>query len=95
MQHQSSGAARSIWPLALRASQAAAALGVSENQLRQWVSEGLVHRPYRVRKHVVLFDAVRLAEDWDRIKLQATSKDGAVNGTDKDTEINPWDAVLR
>ena len=37
-------------PLALRASQAAAMLGVSESQLRQWVVEGKVHKPYRLRK---------------------------------------------
>ena len=49
-----------MYPLALRASQAAAMLGISENQLRQWVMEGKVHKPYRVRKNVVLFDAVRL-----------------------------------
>jgi len=60
-----------IYPLALRSSQAAAMLGVSESQLRQWVAEGKVHRPYHVRKNVVLFDAVTLAADWDRMKAEA------------------------
>jgi len=60
-----------IYPLALRASQAAAMLGISESQLRQWVMEGKVHKPYRVRKNVVLFDAVTLASDWDRMKEEA------------------------
>ncbi len=60
-----------FFPLALRASQAAAMLGVSESQLRQWVIEGKVHKPYHVRKNVVLFDAVTLANDWDRMKDEA------------------------
>lgn len=38
-------------------------LGISESQLRQWVMEGKVHKPYRVRKNVVLFDGVTLASD--------------------------------
>ena len=46
-------------------------LGVSESQLRQWVIEGKVHKPYRLRKNVVLFDALTLASDWDRMKEEA------------------------
>jgi hypothetical protein len=42
-------------------------LGVSKSQLRQWVFEGRVHKPYRVRKNVVLFDALTLAGDWDNV----------------------------
>ncbi|MBC8049450.1 MAG: hypothetical protein H7X92_04790 [Chitinophagales bacterium] len=68
---------------------------MSESQLRQWVDEGLVHRPYRVRKHVVLFDAARLAEDWDKIKLQAISQDSRSDQRGSDFGDNPWDAVLR
>jgi hypothetical protein len=86
-----------VYPLALRASQAAAMLGVSESQLRQWVSEGKVHRPYRVRKNVVLFDAQTLAADWDRMKDEANAilpaKGGG--GPETDEEPNPWDDILR
>ena len=83
------------FPLALRASQAAAMLGISENQLRDWVDEGKVHKPYRVRKKIVLFDAAALANDWDRIKDELL----AVVRQDADFEEkegpNPWDEVIR
>jgi len=81
------------YPLALRASQAAAMLGVSESQLRQWVIEGKVHKPYRLRKNVVLFDALTLASDWDRMKEEAESP---ITASSMETEEghNPWD-VLR
>jgi len=85
-----------VYPLALRASQAAAMLGIGESQLRQWVMEGKVHRPYRVRKNVVLFDAVTLASDWDRMKEEAetlTSKTSFVEIEEQGE--NPWDNVLR
>ena len=82
-----------IYPLALRASQAAAMLGISESQLRQWVMEGKVHKPYRLRKNVVLFDAVTLASDWDRMKEEAESF--VVKGEPVDAEVaNPWDDLL-
>jgi hypothetical protein len=85
-----------VYPLALRASQAAAMLGVSESQLRQWVIEGKVHRPYRVRKNVVLFDAQTLAADWDRMKDEANATLPANGGTrETDEEPNPWDDILR
>jgi hypothetical protein len=82
------------YPLALRASQAAAMLGVSESQLRQWVMEGKVHKPYRLRKNVVLFDALTLASDWDRMKEEA---DGFVSRGElsESQEANPWDDILR
>jgi DNA-binding transcriptional MerR regulator len=83
-----------IHPLALRASQAAAMLGVSESQLRQWVIEGKVHRPYRVRKNVVLFDAQTLAADWDRIKDEADAAFPANGASDAKEEPNPWDDIL-
>ena len=83
-----------VYPLALRASQAAAMLGISESQLRQWVMEGKVHRPYRVRKNVVLFDAVTLASDWDRMKEEAETS-FLVNGvSEAQEESNPWDTIL-
>ncbi len=85
-----------IYPLALRASQAAAMLGISESQLRQWVIEGKVHRPYRLRKNVVLFDAVTLASDWDRMKEEAEA--GSILSAVVEIEEegpNPWDNVLR
>ncbi|MGO9172247.1 MAG: hypothetical protein ACLP7P_09810 [Rhodomicrobium sp.] len=85
-----------IYPLALRASQAAAMLGISESQLRQWVIEGKVHKPYRLRKNVVLFDAVTLASDWDRMKEEAeTSLMQSVVVEIEEEGPNPWDNVLR
>ena len=81
-------------PLALRAAQAAAMLGVSESQLRQWVIEGKVHRPYRLRKNVVLFDAVTLAADWDRMKEEAEASILVSDVTETDEGQNPWDRVL-
>ena len=84
-----------IYPLALRASQAAAMLGVSESQLRQWVFEGKVHKPYRVRKNVVLFDAVTLASDWDRMKEEADALIPAIEQGETEEACNPWDEVLR
>ncbi|MGB0085333.1 MAG: hypothetical protein WBP94_08190 [Rhodomicrobiaceae bacterium] len=83
-----------MYPLALRASQAAAMLGVSESQLRQWVIEGKVHRPYRLRKNVVLFDAVTLASDWDRMKEEAEALMPAIEPVAVDEPANPWDDVL-
>ena len=84
-----------IYPVALRAAQAAAMLGVSESQLRQWVIEGKVHRPYRVRKNVVLFDATTLAADWDRMKDEADALVPANGAHETDEEPNPWDNILR
>ncbi len=81
------------YPLALRASQAAAMLGVSESQLRQWVTEGKVHKPYRLRKNVVLFDALTLASDWDRMKEEAETSPLAVVGERSD-ESNPCDDLI-
>lgn len=83
------------YPLALRASQAAAMLGVSESQLRQWVIEGKVHKPYRVRKNVVLFDAVTLANDWDRMKDEAEIGLAPESSESKPADANPWDDLLR
>ena len=84
-----------IYPLTLRSSQAAAMLGVSESQLRLWVSEGKVHRPYRLRKNVVLFDAVRLAADWDRMKAEAEFPVQTMDMSEAEQEANPWDEALR
>jgi hypothetical protein len=84
-----------IYPLALRASQAAAMLGISESQLRQWVMEGKVHKPYRVRKNVVLFDAVTLESDWDRMKDEANASMPAIAPGEIEEAPNPWDDVLR
>ena len=91
MSHVREGA----YPLALRASQAAAMLGVSESQLRQWVVEGKVHKPYRLRKNVVLFDALTLASDWDRMKEDAEVAIPALAPVETEEERNPWDDVLR
>ncbi len=83
-----------IYPLALRSSQAAAMLGVSESQLRLWVSEGKVHRPYHVRKNVVLFDTVTLAADWDRMKVEAEVSVPPMAMNEAGQGTNPWDEVL-
>ncbi|KAI95778.1 hypothetical protein T281_03760 [Rhodomicrobium udaipurense JA643] len=65
---------------------------MSESQLRQWVSEGKVHRPYRLRKNVVLFDAATLATDWDRMKEEAEGS-FTLNPA-PEIERNPWDEAL-
>ena len=70
-------------------------LGVSESQLRQWVIEGKVHKPYRLRKNVVLFDALTLASDWDRMKEEAETMVSALAPAEIQEERNPWDDVLR
>jgi len=83
-----------IYPLALRASQAAAMLGISESQLRQWVIEGKVHRPYRLRKNVVLFDALTLAGDWDRMKEEVEASIPGAVLSDAEEGPNLWDTLL-
>ena len=70
-------------------------LGISESQLRQWVIEGKVHQPYRLRKNVVLFDAVTLASDWDRMKDEADASTSIVAAGEMEEGSNPWDEVLR
>ena len=70
-------------------------LGVSESQLRQWVIEGKVHKPYRVRRNVVLFDAMTLAGDWDRIKEEADASISMLGSEIPVEGTNPWDEVLR
>ena len=71
-------------------------LGVSESQLRQWVIDKKIHKPYRVHKNVVLFDAATLAADWDRIKEEAEAFLPPARETEKDGEetANPWDGIL-
>ena len=69
-------------------------LGVSESQLREWVIEGKVHKPYRLRKNVVLFDALTLASDWDRMKEEVELSIPALALTETEEKRNPWDDVL-
>ena len=74
-------------------------LGVSESQLRQWVIEGKVHKPYRLRKNVVLFDALTLASDWDRMKEEAEAVFPVLTvagqaASESGQESNPWDDIL-
>ena len=57
--------------------------------------EGKVHKPYRVRKNVVLFDAITLASDWDRMKDEAEALVPATAPGDLEEAPNPWDEVLR
>jgi predicted site-specific integrase-resolvase len=61
--------------IALRHKDAAIALGISESTLRTLVSEGKIHAPYRIKPHVVLFDAGRLRSDWEALKAAATNED--------------------
>jgi hypothetical protein len=70
-------------------------LGVSESQLRQWVVEGKVHKPYRLRKNVVLFDALTLANDWDRMKDEAQATVPESITVEPEEGSNPWDEALR
>ncbi len=84
-----------IFPLAVRAKRAAAMLDVSENTLREWVDEGKVHKPFTVRKRVVLYDAATLASDWERLKEEAEASDLAAGADETEEGPNPWDDVLR
>jgi hypothetical protein len=59
------------------------------------VIEGKVHKPYRLRKNVVLFDALPLASDWDRMKEEAEVAIPAFAPVEIEEERNPWDDVLR
>jgi hypothetical protein len=61
--------------LALRHKEAAACLGIGESALRQLVAEGKIHSPYRIKPHLVLFDAARLTSDWEALKIEATEED--------------------
>jgi hypothetical protein len=49
-----------------------------------------VHRPYRVRPYIVLFDTIELAQNWERIKGAAAERQapGAVS------QCDPWDEVM-
>ena len=59
------------------------------------MSEGKVHPPYRLRKNVVLFDAVTLAADWDRMKAEAELWLAALDASEAEQGTNPWDEALR
>jgi hypothetical protein len=83
-----------VFQLALRASQAAAVLGISETHLRQLVSEGKVHKPFRLGRNLVLFDAACLESDWDRMKEEAQALIPAITVGEAEQRSNPWDDVL-
>jgi hypothetical protein len=59
------------------------------------VVEGKVHKPYRLRKNVVLFDALTLANDWDRMKDEAQAAVPESLNVEPEEESNPWDEALR
>jgi hypothetical protein len=80
---------RHVAPLAVRHRDAATMLGISEAELRNWVKEGRVHRPYTVKGNVVLFDVARLQDDWERLKRNTAATDA-----EEDDGENPWDVVL-
>lgn len=73
-----------IQPLAVRAPQAAAMLGISESKLRALVAEGRVRPPIEIDR-VRLFDVETLRHDWQALRDAALADDGP----------NPWDDVLR
>jgi excisionase family DNA binding protein len=72
-------------PLALRAADAAARLGVSLATLRTWVAEGRIRSPYTVGPRIHLFDYQQLLEDWELMKAEASVT----------SSPNPWDEVGR
>jgi hypothetical protein len=45
--------------------------------------------------NVVLFDAVTLASDWDRMKGEAEAPMQAIAPSETAEAPNPWDDVLR
>lgn len=89
-QTATNAARRVFFPLALRYRDAAASLGVSPSELRAMVDEGLIHRPYLLKKRVVLFDAAQLADDWDRIKSNVRPEENAV----EDEGRSIWDKLI-
>jgi len=71
-----------VQPLAVRAPQAAAMLGISESKLRALVAEGRVRPPIEIDR-VRLFDVDQLRADW------ASLRDAALT----ETGPNPWDDI--
>jgi hypothetical protein len=71
-----------IEPLAVRAPEAAAMLGISESKLRGLVADGRVRPPIEIDR-VRLFDVEQLRADWGSLRDAALAYDGA----------NPWDEI--
>ncbi len=68
-------------PLALRAADAAAALGISESLLEKLVKDGKLHPPVPIPGHrASRYDFQRLREDWQKMREEAEA-------------ANPWDAA--
>jgi len=71
-----------VQPLAVRAPQAAAMLGISESKLRALVAEGRVRPPVELDR-VRLFDVDQLRADWANLRDAAMAENGP----------NPWDEI--
>jgi hypothetical protein len=71
-----------VEPVAVRAPQAAAMLGVSESKLRALVAEGRIRPPIEIDR-VRLFDVEQLRADWASLRDAALADDGP----------NPWDDI--
>lgn len=78
---------RYIAPLAVRYPDAAAMLGISVSELKNWVQAGLVRKPLSPKTNVVLFDVAGLIEDWQALKAR-------LEDADDDGGVNEWDEVL-
>jgi hypothetical protein len=72
-----------IQPVAVRATQAAAMLGICESKLRAMVAEGRIRPPVRI-DGMQLFDVETLRDDWQALRDAAMAETGP----------NPWDEVL-
>lgn len=75
---------RSFQPIAVRATDAAAMLGVSQGTLRSWIAEGRIRPPYSLGPRLQLFDVEQLAEDWEKLKSEIPAE----------ASPNPWDEVV-
>ncbi len=71
-----------IEPLAVRAPEAAAMLGISESKLRALVAEARIRPPVMI-DGLRLFDTDQLRADWASLRDAALADDGA----------NPWDEI--
>ncbi len=61
--------------IAVRRTEAATLLGISERTLDAWINEGKVHKPYKVSPRIVLFDVDRLRADWARMRDEASKEE--------------------
>ncbi len=71
-----------VEPLAVRAPEAAAMLGISESKLRALVADGRVRPPLEIDR-LRLFDVDQLRADWASLRDAALADHGP----------NPWDEI--